>query len=197
MICRHEELVVWQEAAGDERIVDAVDRLRASIEIEHLVNSNVADDVASHIFLPRDDFNGKEPIILISERYHVSLVGLDDLAHLEELATNGQFPLLLLIDETKASDNELVLIVFKRLIATDGDCGLCVVSDNYLDDGISLACREVIALCQVVEYVFVAHQVIVAFVKGIKAVGGGLFRAFLFLGLGPTVVVDSIVWSLF
>lgn len=62
-------------------------------------------------------------------------------------------------------------MVIKLLVAADGDRGLGIVSDDDLDDGVAIACVEVEALGQIVENLFIAHEVLVTFVEGVGAIG--------------------------
>jgi hypothetical protein len=162
-----EEQIVREEAARDERVVDAMNRLAAAVESESLIDGDVADHFAVIIWLARDNFNGKLAVVVVGDGDHLRVVRLNDVAHLEKLARNAEGPLVVLSRQTKASDGEFVLVVFERLVAANGDCRLRIVRDDDLDDREADAGVELKPIRQVVEHVFVAHQVGVAFLESV------------------------------
>lgn len=104
MVGSDKQLVVRQEAAGDQRVVDAVDWFASVVELEELLDADVADDftrleldqvvVPHQRFVgPRDNLDAEFPIVLRGKCKHVSVVRLLDLTDLDEGASQSYLPL--------------------------------------------------------------------------------------------------------
>ena len=132
--CCDEESVVRQEAARHKRVVDAVNRLAAAIEPKDLIDGDIAYHFAIIARLTRDNLDRKLPVVVVGDSDHLRVVGLNDVAHLKELALNTDCPFILLSFQAKAADSELVFFILELLIPTNGNRRLRIVSYNDLDN---------------------------------------------------------------